>query len=181
MRRIYESDAIHRDDDEPFSPREQADAAGSNRIRAAVSAVVGGLAPGNLRHRAISVTVSTPRSTYPVGTTVPFRVTMTNTMPFPVTITVDSPILWNWAVDGVTEASQVPLHDPPDERRDFHFERSERKRFTKQWPQTFRVAEAEWEDVDPGTYTISAALNVADPEGSDLYDETTITIDPDAE
>jgi hypothetical protein len=180
MRRIYESDAVHRDD-EPFSPRERADSAGRGRIRSVVNAIAGGIVPGKLSHRAISVAVSTPQSTYPVGTTVPFRVTMTNSMPVPVTITADSPILWNWAVDGAVEASHVPLHDPPDEPRDFRFDRGEQKQFLKRWPQTFRVADTEWEAADPGTYTISAGLNVERAENTGLYDETTVTLESDAE
>lgn len=182
MRRIYESGALRRDDDEPFSPREREESVTQQAMRSVDSTGLSRLVvPNWLRHRAISIDVSTPQSTYPTDVAVPFRVTMRNAMPFPITITTESPILWSWEVDGVTEASHVPLHDPPDERRGFRFDRGERKQFRKRWQQRFRVADDEWESADPGTYTIGSGLNVENPAEKGLYDETTVTIDPDAE
>jgi hypothetical protein len=180
MRRIYESGAIRRDDDEPFAPREREQSATPQAVRSINSTAWSRrLVPNGVRYRAISIDVETPQSTYPVGAAVPFRVTMKNAMPFPITIATESPILWTWAVDGLTDASHVPLHDPPDERGGFRFDRGERKRFGKRWEQRFRVDDDEWEAAEPGTYTISAALNVDDPAAKGLYDETTVTIEPD--
>ena len=86
MRRIYESDALDRDDEDPFRP------GGSDREkpRAARTLPVGTLSealfPKWLQHRSISVDVSTPRDVYEAGETVPFVVTMKNAMPFPVSV-----------------------------------------------------------------------------------------------
>ncbi|WP_306056769.1 hypothetical protein [Natronococcus wangiae] len=182
MRRIYESGALHRDDDEPFSPREREESFTPQAMRSIDSTGLSRLVvPNRVRHRAISIEVSTPQSTYPAGAAVPFQVAMRNAMPFPITIATESPILWTWEVDGVAEASHVPLHDPPYERGGFRFDRGERKRFRKRWQQNFRVADDEWESAEPGTYTIGAGLNVENAAEKGLYDETTVTIEPDAE
>ncbi|AGB36422.1 hypothetical protein [Natronococcus occultus] len=178
MRRIYESSALQRDDDDQFTPRERETEPQSLRSIDSTG-LSRRLVPAWLSHRAISVDVSTPRSTYPVDTAVPFRVTMRNAMPFPITITTRSPIPWHWTVDGLTDAAEISLHDPPAEPQGFRFDRGERKRFTKRWHQRFRVADDEWEAAEPGTHTIGAGLNVADAAKKGLYDETTITIEAD--
>lgn len=179
MRRIYESDALSRDDDEPFSPNEE-DASGRPQAIPWIDSTRLSrlLVPKQLRYRAIGIDVSTPRTEFPVGEPVPFTVTMKNAMPFPVTIPTLSPLLWTWDVDGVPEASHVALRDPPDERGSFRFDRGERKRFRKRWTGMFRVSDSEWEPVDPGEYTIGAGLNVDDSAVEGLYDETTIRLVP---
>ncbi|WP_436347531.1 hypothetical protein [Natronorubrum sp. FCH18a] len=181
MRRIYESRALRRDD-EPFTPNETDS---SERLQAVRSVNSTGLSrllvPDRVGHRAISVAISSPRTEYPVGTMVPFRVTMKNTMPFPITISTNSPLLWSWSVDGVPEASHVPLRDPPDETGSLVFDRGERKQFTKRWHQHFRIADDEWEPAEDGTHTIGVELNVEDPAEKGLSDETTVRIVPDAE
>ncbi|WP_255169559.1 hypothetical protein [Natrononativus amylolyticus] len=179
MRRIYDSSALHRDNDEPFSPNERG---GSDRPQAMRSinstAWSRRLVPNRLRHRAISVSVSTPRSAYPVGTPVPFEVTMYNSMPFPIVIGTRSPVVWTWHVDGVEEASHVPLRDPPDEPQGFRFDRGERKRFRRRWSQSFRVSDSEWEPATPGEHVIGVGLNVEDAAEKGLYAETTIEVVP---
>ncbi|MDL5363755.1 hypothetical protein [Halalkalicoccus sp. NIPERK01] len=177
MRRIYESEALHRDDDR-FTPAERR----SGELQAMRSvngtALSRRLVPYWLRHRAVSVEVSTPRTEYALGDPVPFRVTMRNSMPFPIALRTRSPRVWTWSVYGVTDASRVSLRDPPDEPGEFRFDRGERKRFTKRWEQAFRVSASEWERAGPGEFTIGAGLNVDDAKGKGLYDEVAVRIVP---
>lgn len=178
MRRIYESQALRRDD-ESFTPHEEERPAQLQAMRSIDSTALSDrLVPNGLRNRAISVDVSTQRSEYPSDDAVPFKVTMKNAMPFPITIPTLSPLLWTWNVDGVREASHVPLHDPPDEDGGFRFDRGERKEFRKRWKQMFRVSDSEWETATPGEYTIGAGINVENPAETGLYDETTVRILP---
>lgn len=181
MRRIYESGALRRDDDQ-FSPNDR-DSAGRLQAMRSVNgtALSRRLVPNWLRCRAISIEVSTPRTEYPVGEAVPFRVTMDNSMPFPITFRTLSPLPWTWNVDGVPEASHVSLRDPPDDSGEFRFARGERKRFTKRWEQMFRVSDSEWEPVGFGEYTIGAGLNVETPSEKGLYGETTVRVVPGSE
>jgi len=177
MRRIYESRAVTRDDEDQFTPGEREDDPKPQAMRSVPGNLLSRLlVPNAVRYRAVSVDVSTPRERFPEGATIPFTVTMKNTMPFPVEIPTRSPILWNWAVDGVTEAAHVPLHDPPEETRGFRFDRGERKRFRQRWDQLFQVSETEWEDAGPGEYSIGAGLNVDSAERKGLYDETTVRV-----
>lgn len=178
MRRIYDSEALRRDDD-PHTPRE---GNRSQRPQSIPWVNAGALSkwfvPESLRYRAVSIDVETPESAYPAGTPVPFRVTLRNALPIPIMVPTPTPVLWDWHVDGLTEASQVPQYDPPEEKRLFRFDRSERKRFTRRWDQMFRVSDAEWEPADPGEYTLGAGLRVDDPDGKGVYGETTVRITP---
>lgn len=177
MRRIYESGALRRDDEEPHAPSGEA----ADRPQA-MRSVPGGLlsrlfVPNWLRYRAISLSIATPREEFERGEPVPFRVTMKNAAPIPITVPTASPLLWNWGVDGHPEAAQVPLRDPPDERRGFRFDRGERKEFTKRWNGRFRVSRSEWETAPPGEHTVAAWINVADRDTVDLSTATTIRIE----
>lgn len=178
MRRIYESNAVQRDDEQPHVPSET----GRDRPRAFRSIDVGAvgrrLVPASLRHRAISVDVTTPRTEYPVGSTVPFGVTMKNAMPFRVALTTRSRLPWQWDVDGHPEGSQVEVHDAPEGEAVFEFARGERKEFRRRWSGMFRLTESEWEPADPGGYTIGAAINVGNTAGEGLRAETTVRITP---
>lgn len=179
MRRIYESEALSRDDDEPFSPNERRRSVRPQAMRWIDSTAWSRrLVPDRIRHRAIAVDVATPKETYAAGDPVPFRVTMKNAMPFPIVLRTRSPLPWTWNVDGATEAARVSLRDPPDERGEFRFDRGERKRFHKRWTQMFRISDSEWEPAAPGEHTIGAGINVDDAERKGLYDETTIRIVP---
>jgi len=178
MRRIYESDALTRDDDEPGAPREREDVEPQSFRSIDSTAWSRRLLPNWVRHRAVSVDVSTPEPAYPAGTRVPFTVTMKNALPVPVTVAVRSPIRWRWTVDGLVEAAHVDRYDPPDGTTRFEFDRGERKRFRRQWNGRFQVSDREWEEAGPGEYTIGAGLNVADAPDKGLYDETTVTIRP---
>ncbi|MFP9191510.1 hypothetical protein ACLI4Q_07645 [Natrialbaceae archaeon A-CW1-1] len=178
MRRIYDSRAVSRDDTDPFKPGEEEFFRPQSMRSVNGSAWSKRLIPHWVRHRAISVDVSIPQSTYESGATIPFRVTMRNRLPIPITVRTQSPLLWSWYVDDHEEASYVQLRNPPDEAGEFNFTRGERVTFRKQWSQLFRTAKREWEPAEPGTYTISVAINVDDPVGTALYDETTVHIEP---
>jgi len=178
MRRIYESGALRRNDD-AFFPNERNTSDELQAMRSVNATELSRwLIPDRLRYRAISIEVSTPRTEYPVGTTVPFRVTMRNALPFPITIRTVSPLLWTWSVDGTTGASHVSLRDSPDEAGTFHFDRGERKRFTKRWKQMFRVSETKWEPATRGKYVIGAEFNVENSVKKGLCTETTVCLVP---
>jgi len=179
MRRIYESDAISRDDNEPFSPNKRRSTDRPQAMRSVNgSAWSKRLVPHAVRRWAVSLEVSTPETTVRPETPIPFTVTMRNALPIPVTIRTASPVLWTWAVDDAIEASHVETRSPPDRAGEFHFDRGERVRFRKEWSQLFQVTDREWEPAEPGEYTISAAINVDAPQRYGLYDETTVRIEP---
>lgn len=181
MRRIYESQAIRRDDDDPFSPSEAADAGRSTSFLSGDGKTVHwdslshAFMPVRLRDHAVTVDVSTRKDEYAVGETVCFTVEMYNRYPCPITLKTDSPVLWTWAVDGLTDASEVE-ETPPDRKSVIEFDRGERKRFVRRWQQRIRISEREWEETGPGEYTISAGINVDGAENRGLVDETTVRI-----
>lgn len=176
MRRIYESQALRRDDDH-FTPGERRDDDRPQAMRSVPGAALSRLfVPDWLRYRALSVTIETQQSTYAVGDPIPFRVTLRNALPIPITVATDAPLLWVWTVDGLPEASRVdrPL---PDEEGSFTFDRGERKRFVRRWPGSFRVSDDEWKPAGPGEYTLGAALRVPDAAAKGLTAETTVRIE----
>ncbi|ELY59639.1 hypothetical protein [Natronolimnohabitans innermongolicus] len=176
MRRIYESDALHRDDD-PHTPNEKDTSRRVQAVRWVNSTLLSRLLlPTGIAYRAVSVDISTPNDEFAPGESVPFVVTMKNSLPTPVTIPTESLVLWTWTVDGVPEASHVPLRDPPDERGAFVFDRGERKQFHKRWDQRFKVGNDEWEAADPGTYTLGAEFNVPAADEKGLSSETIVEI-----
>jgi hypothetical protein len=175
MRRIYESGAVDRDEEDPFRP-------GDRESPRAMRSVSGGslsrwLVPYWLRFRALRLEVATPRSEYAAGERIPFAVTVENTYPIPITVPTLSPLLWRWEVDGAEEGSRLP-RELPDRQGGFEFGRSETKRFTREWPQLFKVSETEWEEAGPGEYTIGAWLNVDDAEQRGLADAVTVRVTP---
>lgn len=177
MRRIYDSGAIHRDDDDPGAPNEIKRETKLQALRSVPSSTLSDLlVPHGVRHRFVSVDVTTPESEYGVGESIPFTVTIRNHVPFPVSLTTASPVLWTWNVDGDVEASAVPLRDPPGETGRFEFDRGEHKRFHKRWDQMFRVTDTDWEPAEPGEYTIGASVNTTDSAAKGLADETTVRI-----
>jgi hypothetical protein len=177
MDRLSNSPGVHRDDDEAFVPGERETE--PQAMRSVPGTTLSRLfVPDWLRFRAITVDVSTPRESYPEREAVPFTVTMKNALPIPVEIPTQSPVLWQWHVDGHPEAARVTLRDPPEETRGFRFDRGERKQFRRRWNQLFRVSDSEWTPADTGTHTISAALNVAEPARVGLRGETTVRVEP---
>ena len=177
MRRIYESSAVHRDDDDPFSPGEKQQAAQPQSFRSLPSRTLSELfVPQRLRDRAISVSIVSPDDEYDELTRVPFSVVMRNSMPFPITIMTESPLTWTWDVDGIEEASHVPLRDSNEDRGALRFSRGETKVLNRTWNQTFRLTDDEWERAGPGEYTIGARINVDNADKRQLEDHTTIKI-----
>lgn len=175
MRRIDDSDALDRDDDDPFAPAERE----GTRPRAARSLPVERLTrlllPAGLRARALRVRIDAPE-TITVGERVPFAVELHNPLPVPVSVETVSPVAWTWAVDGHREATHDPETPPADPGR-LVFDRGERKRFTRRWDGQFRVSDTEWEPAGAGTYALSAAINVADPAAVGLRAETTVRVE----
>lgn len=177
MRRIYDSEAIERDDDEPFKPRERDREHEPQSFRYVNASVWSDrLVPHILRRRAVSVSVSTPAEEFECDSEIPFVVKMRNSLPVPLTLKTRSPLVWTWSVDGLREASRVPLQDPPQEVSRFKFDRGETRTFRKSWSGMFRVSEREWEPASPGEYTISVAINTDNAEAAGLTDETTIRL-----
>lgn len=178
MRRIYESDALSRDDD-AFTPRERDEDTSPQAFRSINAAAWSDrLLPHRLRCMAVSVRLETPQREFQQGETVPFRVTMKNRLPIPVTIRTASPVLWRWSIDGYTEASHVALRNPPEETAKLGLDRGETLRFNKEWSQMFRVTDDEWEPAEPGEYSLRAEINVDSERDLKLSDETTIEIVP---
>lgn len=171
MRRIYDSEALHRDDGDPHSPRERD---GSPRYRSLNwRAASHALLPVRLRRWAIDVEIETARDVYAVDEPVDLRVRFRNRLPFPVVLRTESPVRWHWAVDGHVEGSLEPPSEP-DDRAVFEFERSETKTFTRRWPQRFRTGDRTWEPAGPGEYTLTASVN----DGTDgLRASTTVRVD----
>jgi hypothetical protein len=177
MRRIYESDALDRDDDDPFSPTERDERVRPTAVRSLpVERLSRALLPHRVRCRAVTVSVSTPRDSYERGEPVPFLVELHNTAPFPVSLRTRSPLLWSWYVDGHREAELSP-EEPTDDGGRLTFTRGERKRFSRTWNGLYRVTPTEWEEPDRGEYTLSVAINVADSVRSAVTDTTTLRIE----
>ncbi len=175
MRRIYESDALRRDDG-PFSPTEVKRQKRPQRNGTGEPSFLSKFIPQAMANKAVYVSVTTPRKTYPRGVPIPFSVHFKNSMPFSVSIPTKSPLLWTWNIDGIIEASHVSVRDPPDETDRFGFNRGERKTFTRRWSQSFRLTDSTWEPAATGRYTIGVGINVDDPVSAGLYDEVTIEI-----
>jgi hypothetical protein len=173
MRRIYESGALYRDDEEPFAPGER------DHTPQAMRSVDGTawsrrLVPRWLRVRGLSVEVTAPDRVD--GPAVPFVVTMSNALPVPVAVETRSPRLWEWHVDGLPRASEVAA-PVADESRTVRFDRGETKRFRRRWDRRFRVTETEWEPAPPGEYAIGAGLNVDGAARHGLESETTVRVE----
>ncbi|WP_254863731.1 hypothetical protein [Halovivax gelatinilyticus] len=176
MRRIYESEAVERDDT-PFTPGERARSAKPEAFRSIPGGSVSRwFLPDWIRYRALSIDIETAKETYAVGERIRFAVTIRNAMPFPVTIPTVTPLLWTWHVDGHEAAATFDREEPITESRAFTFDRGERKRFVRRWDQRYQVAASEWEPAGPGTYTIGASLNVESPERWGLTADTTVEV-----
>lgn len=172
--RAEKSEAVERDDKEAFVPRSRSAASRSTIDWQRLSHA---LLPVTVRHRALEVEVATNADAYEVGESVHLRVTLHNRLPIPVTIRTVSPLRWSWAVDGLERASQLTEIDPPDRAALFEFTRRETKTFDRTWSQRFRESESSWTEAGPGEHTITAWINVADPELAGLRAETTIRVE----
>lgn len=176
MRDVHETDAVHRDEDDPFIPRDGR--SGRRRSRSAFDwgNVSHALMPTALRDRAIAVSVQTNKRRYRREEPVLFRVTLENRIPFPVALKTASPVLWSWAVDGVEQASHL-VDEPPAEPGLLRFRRSERKTFERRWPQRIRDRQGRWNPVDPGEYELTAWVNVDGATGRGLAAGTTVEVE----
>lgn len=173
MKRIYDSRALERDADDPFTPSASDDDASRRTIN--WDAFSHAFMPVALRTRAIDVTITTDREIYDPGQPVGIGIEFRNRLPFPVRLRTDSPNVWTWAVDGITAASTLS-RDVPDRSGTVSFARGERKRFQREWPQRIRVAADEWEPVEPGSYILDTRISRTDADERGLVDRTEIEI-----
>lgn len=174
MRRIYESEALDYDDEDPHAPRRTGDEdPGPRTIDWAAASHA--LLPQRLRRCAIDVDVETDRDVYAVDEPVNFEVRFVNRIPFPVSIPTDSPVRWTWSIDGLEEASRVADH--PERADLLRFGRRERKVFRRNWPQRFRLSASEWEAADSGEHTLAVRVNATDAAGRGLTAETSFCIE----
>lgn len=173
MRRIYDSDALSRDDDDPFTPTER-----DERSRSAIDweAASHAFLPTWVRTRAVSVSVETNARSYARSEDVHWRVTFRNRLPFPVRLVTETPELWRWSIDGIDHATTID-RAIPDRKSAITFSRSERKVFERRWTPRIRMSESLWEPLEPGEHTLSVALNVENAAERGLADETTFTIE----
>ncbi len=175
MRRIYESDALHRDDTDAFSPREEEMArTGTRSIN--WGAASHALMPNAVRRRAIEVTVETDKDVYRRDEEVLIRVMFRNKLPLPVSLPVPTQLRWTWSVGGVEAASAVGER-VPQEPALFRFERGQRRVFHRQWSQRIREDDQTWTPAEPGDHEIVAWI-ATDPVRDDLRAQTTIRIEP---
>ncbi len=177
MRRIYESEALDRDDEDPFRPSEPEERAKPQASRTLPAMTLSNLfVPKRLRYRGISVSISTPKQVYEQDEPVPIDIQIRNAFPFPVSLPTTSQVVWSWAVNDLEEASRIPQSESTDAGQ-FRFGRGERKQFRRTWSQMFKVSDKKWEPADCGEYRISAQVAVPEPKERGLYDETTIHIE----
>lgn len=177
MRRIYESNALDRDDESPFQPNERRKTKPRAMRTVPAATLSKHLVPHWVRHRAISIDIRASKSSYEQGESVPFEVNMKNHLPIPIVLSVNSPVVWNWTVNGHREGSRIQVDDIPERLTQFTFDRGEQKRFLRQWHQKFRTGTHEWSPVSPGTYTIGAQITVDNPDQKGLSAETTVRVE----
>lgn len=189
MKRIYDSEAVRRDEDDNFAPSPREERRENYKPHSMFFPTPGGtslglpvfvhsLLPSAYYSFAIDVGITTPNSEYTVGEQVPFVVTIKNTMAYPIKIPTETAVIWEWAVDGKPSAAEVPTRDPPEERRWLRLDRYERKRFHRTWNGLIQVSETEWEEPSTGTHTISASINLDDADEQALYDEVEFELLP---
>jgi len=173
MRRVYDSEALARDDDDPFSPVEDDESASHSHVN--WTNFSHAFVPQALRSWAVDVNIQTSKERYAPGENVQFGVTFYNRLPLPITIVTNTPKRWEWYVDGNPEGSEL-APDHPEDRSPFQFDRSERKRFRRSWPGRVRVDEREWRRARRGEHTLSVAIDAVHG-ADDLRAETTFRIE----
>ena len=170
MRRIYESEALSRDDEDPFVPGKNDESRSRSRSLDWDNASHAFM-PNALRSRAIAVSVQTNEEVYDRDETVHFHVEFHNRFPVPVSLTTTTPTPWTWEIDGLEKASKV-AEELPDEQGLFQFQRSERKTFSRRWTQRFQETETEWSAATPGEYRLTVRINAA--RGNDRLQDSTV-------
>ncbi|MGM0591674.1 MAG: hypothetical protein ACQETI_08635 [Halobacteriota archaeon] len=175
MRRIYESEALDADDEDPFKPNRAADRSrGRSHVDWANASHA--LMPTALRRRALSVEVETDRDVYTPDDPVHFRVVFRNRLPVPVTIRTATPVRWSWSLDGLERASRVE-RAVPETPGVFRFGRGERKVFTRRWIQRIRESEREWSPAASGDHAIRVWVNDDSTAAESLAAETAFRIE----
>lgn len=177
MRRIYESDAITRDDERPFIPGRRPDDYEPQSFRFINSSAWSDwLLPHRVRCWAVTVSLSLPKRTFKRGETVPFRITMRNRFPIPVSVRTYSPVVWTWSVDGHDLASTVSDRDQPGEESKLRLNRGERIAFERHWDGYFKISDSEWIPAEPGEYELEVRINAIHGYDEQLSARETITI-----
>lgn len=177
MRRIYESDAITRDDEQPFTPRERRDDYEPQSFRFINSSAWSDrFFPHRVRCWAVTVELSLPKQTFTQGETVPFRISIRNRLPIPVSIRTTSPVVWTWSVDGYDEASRVSNRDVPEEESKLRLNRGERLTFQRHWDGHIKISEREWVPAGPGAHELEVRINAIDGYDERLSARKTIHI-----
>lgn len=176
MRDVHDTEAVHRDDGDPFVPGDDDGRGRRSHSPFDWHNVSHALMPRSLRDRAVSVSVRTNKRAYALEEPVHFRMNLTNRIPFPVTLRTRTPVLWSWAVDGVERATRLP-EEQPDEPGLLRFGRSERKTFERRWSQRIRDRQGRWVPVERGEYELTARVNVADAADRGLTDRTTFRVE----
>lgn len=178
MRRIYQSSALRRDDDDPFAPHERSGGDEPQSMRTVPATWISRyLVPGWLRDRVVSVDIEVRTESVPPRTAVPFRVSIRNRAPLPVTVPTLSPLYWEWSVNGVDQASEVPTRPIDAEADSFTLKRGQELRFEREWNGMFQVTDDEWDWATPGEYTLAVRLNVDGANRRGLAAATTVTIE----
>lgn len=175
MRRIYESQALKYDEEDPHAPKRKDgdDDPGPRSID--WSAASHALLPRKLRQWAIGIDVETDQDVYAVDEPVHFEVRMVNRIPFPVALKTASPVRWVWSIDGLDEASHLTSY--PEEADLLEFDRSERKVFRRNWSQRIRSTPSEWESPERGDHTLGIRVNVPGAQRKGLAAETSFRIE----
>lgn len=183
MRRIYESDALHRDEDDPHSPSElkreepkPTVTANQNPSFVNWARASHALLPVGLRNRAIAVTVETDQAVYAPEEPVGIRVRLRNRVPFPISLRTPTRRSWDWSVGGFARGAHKEFEPAPSEPSLLEFYRSETKTFTRTWHQRFRTGRDRWERADPGTYEVAGFVAVENPERRGLRAATEIEL-----
>lgn len=177
MRRIYESEALTRDD-EPFTPHEREDDYEPQAFRSIdASAWSDRLIPHGVRCRSVRVDITTPQETFENGQAVPFQIRIRNSLPIPITVRTVTPVIWTWNVDGAPNANRSSPPSLPEEQGALYLDRGETRTFGKRWNQRFQVAKRRWEPAPPGTYSLGVEINT-ERNYENLRDSTEIRIAP---
>lgn len=139
-----------------------------------VSRLLRSLVPQWIARRALSVTVSTDRSTYEVGEPVEITVAVTNRFPLPVSVVTSGLRIWGWTVDGELEASDERRYES-DRPNSLDFRGFQTKRFECTWDGRFKRtgSPTRWIEADPGEHEIGAFVETSRGK---VQDSTTITL-----
>jgi len=142
----------------------EVDRTGFDETRNYFTAALARVVPASLAERAVTVRVSTDKSTYDRGEPVAITVEFDNRLPVPVEVSTRGRRRWGWAVDGVLEADETDRYVDRTPLT-FRFRAGETKTVTVDWDGRFRRRSPDGLDrSEPaalGTHTIRAFLATA--------------------